>query len=455
MAAVTEMCRVTIVTPMRWADVVLPAAEPLADLLPALLDHVADAELVQQQVVLQRLGHPPLSEARSLAAHGVLDGETLYLNPVGAPLPLLDFDDSIAGLGTGSDELPNRWQPLYTRRMLLALAAAPIGLGWFLLVNRQTLPQLNAGLALLTTVLMIVGAGVTSRAWNDKVMALMLGTGAVAFAAAAGYLTVRSAGPVEVLTLPVGLAVAAGVFSVACIVDRALGSLAVGFAGVAYGALLAALAIGPGMVVDYTPKQAVALMLSLTVMSFELVVTLACRLAGIFLPPLPRNAEELEESIEQVPGQNILTLAAQVDQYLTALMWGAAVVVAGCSLFLAQYAGWATVLVLVAAAGCLFRVRLFPAPGQRAALLVAALSGPVALLLRAGWQGQDFGAIWVAVIFMIFAVLLFVGALVLPGRRGLPHYGRAAEIFEILAGVALIPVMLAVLGTYSAARNLR
>ncbi|MGL5829243.1 MAG: EsaB/YukD family protein, partial [Angustibacter sp.] len=263
MAAVREMCRVTIVTPTRWADVVLPASEPLADLLPALLDHVGEAELVQQQAVLQRLGQAPLNEARSLAANGILDGETLYLTPAVTPLPLLDFDDSIAGLGTGSDELPNRWKPLYTRRMMLALGAGPIALGWVLLVTRQNWPLLNSALAFLVTVLMIVAAGVTSRAWNDKVMAIMLGTGAVVFAGAAGYLTVRTAGEVPLLSLPVGLAVSAAVFSVACIVDRGIGSLVVGFAGVAFAALLAAIAIGAGMIVGWSPKSTAAVMLGI------------------------------------------------------------------------------------------------------------------------------------------------------------------------------------------------
>ena len=66
----TDLGRVTVVTPSRWADVALPADIPLVDLLPALVQHVGDDDLIDRPVVLQRLGEPPLNEESSVATLG-------------------------------------------------------------------------------------------------------------------------------------------------------------------------------------------------------------------------------------------------------------------------------------------------------------------------------------------------------------------------------------------------
>jgi type VII secretion integral membrane protein EccD len=456
--AAPEMCRVTIVTAHRWADVALPATEPLIDLLPALLDHIGDTELTGQPVTLQKLGSQALQEGRSLAANGVLDGETLYLTPVTDQMPMLDFDDSIAGLGEGISKLRNRWTPTYTRRMLLLLGILPIVGGWFLLVNRAGTSAgpawLTSVLAMVATMLLVLGSSVASRAWNDRVLSLLLGGGALAFAVGSAALAVRATGELRVLSPLVGLAAAAAAFAVASLLDRAVGGLSVAFGGVAFAATLTAAASAMGLYGDWTTQQVLCMLLVMAVISCELVVTLSCRITGLWLPPLPRNAEELEEGIEPVPGQQMLTAAVQVDQYVTSLLWGAAVVTFGTSVVLAPQTGWVRVLLLVSAAGCLLRVRAFYGYGQRAALLTAGIAGPLAIMGLAGWRG-GLSAVWVALVFLVLAVLLFVGALSLPGRRAIPHFGRAAEILELLMAISLLPVLLAALGTYQALRNIR
>ena len=114
-----DVCRVTVVTPEKWADVALPATEPLVDLLPALLDHVDEAELAGRPLTLQRLGHSPLDTGRSLTGNGILDGETLYLRPATEPLPEVAFDDAVSGIGAGVEQLPGRWTPARTRVTVL------------------------------------------------------------------------------------------------------------------------------------------------------------------------------------------------------------------------------------------------------------------------------------------------------------------------------------------------
>jgi hypothetical protein len=52
------------------------------------------------------------------------------------------------------------------------------------------------------------------------------------------------------------------------------------------------------------------------------------------------------------------------------------------------------------------------------------------------------------------AAAALAAAAILPQRRPRPYWGRAAEIGESLLGAALIPLLLAVLDAYGAARSL-
>jgi type VII secretion integral membrane protein EccD len=453
-AIAPDMCRLTVVTPNRWADLALPAAEPLADLLPALIDHVGDADLDGESVVLQRLGNPPLDEGRSLAGNGVLDGETLYLNVAEQAMPAVDFDDAIAGLGVGIEAIPTRWKPVFTRRLLLGLAFLPLALGWGVLMLRHPSPGVVAVISTGAALCCLVGAGLASRAWADRTLAILLGVASLPFAPLIAAMALLSLGPTPLLTPAVGLAVAAVVFTVASLADHAVGGVTVGFAGVAFAAVLLGVACGLSLVVGWGPAKTLAVALVFSTVATELLVTVACRLAGVWLPPLPRNADELEDGVEPVPAQQALTRAAQVDQYLTALLWGSSAVVVVSAAVLADDGGWQLVLVLVCSASALLRSRVFLGREQRAALMVAGLAGPLALVTAGGIAGGGAAWLWAIGLLLGSSAALFAAAVVLPGRRAIPHYGRAAELLEGLVAASLLPVLLAVLGTYSAMRNL-
>jgi type VII secretion integral membrane protein EccD len=192
----------------------------------------------------------------------------------------------------------------------------------------------------------------------------------------------------------------------------------------------------------------------LAVMSGEVVVPIACRLAGVVLPPLPRTAEELEEGVEALPAQAVLTRAAHIDEYVTALLAGASLLAVPAAAATAGRGGWATALALVACGSALLRVRVFGGRGQRVAWLATGLAGPSTVVVAAGLGGGPVTRGWLVVGLLMSGAALLAGALVLPGRRAVPRLGRTAEILEGLTAAALLPLLLAVLGTYSAARNL-
>ena len=140
---------------------------------------------------------------------------------------------------------------------------------------------------------------------------------------------------------------------------------------------------------------------------------------------------------------------------MTALLWGTAALVAASAAALAGGGLWPVLLILAASASSLLRVRVFYGSGQRAALMVAGVSGPAILLAVTGYTGGGLVWLWVSLALMGIGVLLFAGATVLPGRRVIPHYARAAELLEGFVAFSLLPLLLAVLGVYEAARNLR
>lgn len=456
MASVTpEMCRVTIVTPSRWADLALPADEPLVEMLPALLDHVGDPDLEADDVVLQRLGRPPLDEARSLAANGVVDGETLYLNPPEATMPEAEFDDLMDGIATGMTKLDHRWRPVHTRQTLLVLALVPVLLAWTGLTLRSAEPWVTASISGATGVLLLLAAAAASRAWDDWAVAVISGVLAVAFGIVGAAFAVESIAEVPLISTPTLLAAFTAGFSIASLTDVAIGGIAVGFAGVAFACALGALGALVTLLAHWSSLQGLGLTLVLGVVVGEIMVTGAARLAGVVLPPLPRSAVELEEGLEPVPGQDALRLAIRVDTYLTSLLWGSSAVIIGSASVLIWRGGWAAVLVAVCSLASLLRLRVMPSRAQRAAVITAGVAGPVSLALQSTLHATGMSRATTPLVCLGAAAVLFLLARILPGRRVVPHFGRAAELLEGVVAASLLPLLLAVLGTYQAARNLR
>jgi hypothetical protein len=54
----------------------------------------------------------------------------------------------------------------------------------------------------------------------------------------------------------------------------------------------------------------------------------------------------------------------------------------------------------------------------------------------------------------VVAAVLFAGAVTLPGRRYAPPVSRAADLLESALVLSVIPLALAVMGVYGAARGL-
>jgi type VII secretion integral membrane protein EccD len=436
----------------------LPGDVPLLDLLPAVLARLghglADQGVDHEGWVLQRLGEAPLDESRTPAELNLLDGETVYLRPRSDQLPPVDWDDLVDGVADQVRSRTDVWTPQRSRWMLVTAAAAALLTGFGLVwISGPSVP--SAATAVGFAVVLLVFAAVVSRVVRDPVTATVLAGVGFAYALLAGWF-----GP-EVLDPGVALAPRlAGV----CVFG--LAALAIGLAGVADAALLFVgaltlllLLVVPVLIAALSPAsgwQAASVGLVLTVVVGLFVPVTAFKLGGLTLPALPTTAEQLQEDIDPVPYQLVVDKGVATAKYQTALhvALGAAQLVLA-AVVVSHGAAWTMILAAVFALVLFLRSRHLGGAVQRWSVLVPAGLTVVFELLRIGAGSDPFTrmtAVWSPL--LVVAMALLVASAKLPERRLRPYWGRAVEIFESMAAISLLPLLLAVLDIYHLMRGL-
>ncbi|MCP2336731.1 type VII secretion integral membrane protein EccD [Actinomadura rupiterrae] len=451
------LCRLTVRAPGRRFELAVPADVPLAELLPVLVEHAragaAPGEARADAAggwVLQRLGEDPLDTERGAADLGLRDGETVHLRPRADRLPRIHFDDLVDGIATGMRERPDAWRPAFTHHLLIGLSVAALAAAFG--IAALTGPaSARVPLCAAFAVLLLIGATLAARALGDGGSATALGLAAVPYAAALGALVPHGPAGDKLI----GARLLAGGAS-------GTGAAALALAGVAVCApLFLAVAVitlssvlgGTFMVLgDYSPSQAAGAVAVLVMVFGAFVPVLAFRLAGFRLPPLPTNADQLQEGIEPHPAADTLRRSAVADGYMTGLYAAAGALCAACLgvLVLAGHRtglrdGIAGVLCLL----LLLHARALGGAWQRLAMVLPAAFGLGLLAVTA--HGPARGAALAGC--MLAAAALAVAAWSLPGRRTLPYWGRAADVLHTLAAIGLIPLVLWNLGVYDALRG--
>ncbi|MBX7451996.1 type VII secretion integral membrane protein EccD [Mycolicibacterium sp. 3033] len=243
------------------ADLVLPAACPVALLLPALVDEVLGEGEHSPEAArwfLSPVAGPPLDPDKSLCDNGVRDGDLVLLTDYQMPAPRVRAaDPTRAAIAAGREPVSKDggWEAVVAAVVLLVLAGA---LGWVGCAAEQR-PALwvSAAIAVTAAVAAIGGrlAGPLSSALGVGAVAHAAVTGAVAAAGSSGAVMVTFAGSaamamaVCVSVLPghrgsggdpamAGCAAAAGAIALA----GAVGALTVTGAG-AMGALLTGVSV--------------------------------------------------------------------------------------------------------------------------------------------------------------------------------------------------------------------
>jgi type VII secretion integral membrane protein EccD len=463
-AGVDDLCRLNICGPSRSVELAVPVHVPLIDLLPAMVGHLggnlADAGLEHGGWVLQRLGDPPLREELSVAALGLHDGDTVHLRPRADQLPPLDFDDLIDGIAVGISGRSDRWLPEMSRRLLTGLLAVPLAAALVLLVGHRG--ALADVLAAVAAVAMLGLAVLASRVFADQAATGILAAAAIGYAAVAGAeltLLRDAAGATAAhlswdLLRPALLAAGGAAAVMAAAVTSAVGgrkpALVSAIVAAVWVTVFAVFAVAFRLTAAGTAGVALALLL----LFGGRIPVLSFRLAGLRMDPLPTTPDELQVDLDPLPGQHLVERTRWADRYQNALYCGMAVVAGGCFIPLGVARGWpARLVALDAAVLMLLHSRVLVGARQRLAVALPAVVGLGVLSVAAG-LGMS-GSAWPD----MFAGLVLVGGALfaaeraLPGRKVVPHWGWAGDIFQSLTAVALVPLVLWLLNLYHYARD--
>jgi type VII secretion integral membrane protein EccD len=462
---VDDLCRLTICGPARSVELAVPVHVPLIDLLPALLGHLgenlADTGLDHEGWVLQRLGDSPLQEELSVAALGLRDGDMVHLRPRSDQLPPLDFDDLIDGVAVGISGRPDRWRPEMSRRLLTGLLGGPLAVGLVLLAGHLSAMSdvLAAGLAAVLLGLTAIAA----RAYADGPAAAVLGAATIAYAGLAGaelpLLSTASHGSSLLAWSVLRAAVLAGGAAIAggsAAVTMVSGGRHPALVGTTTAGLLTAAGGAVATFGHLAPAAAAAAVVTLAMPVGCWVPVLSFRLAKMRLDPTPTTADELQSDLDPTPGRHVLERTGWADRYMTALYCGLGVVVAA-SLAVLGISGSlrAEAVAADAIALLLLHSRVLVGARHRLAAIVPAVIGIAVLLAASGLRADARHWTAILVIVVAAAALLFAAERSLPGRKLLPHWGRAGDLLQTLAAAALFPLTLWVLNVYQLVRAAR
>jgi type VII secretion integral membrane protein EccD len=453
---VAGQCRLRFRAPDCGFELAVPSDVPLADLLPAVIGY-GGPDLPEHGVehggwVVQRLGGPPLDENRTADELDLRDGELLFLRPRRETLPPVHFDDLVDGLSEVLRARGDSWRPALTHHAALGLCLLAAAVGGALLAMPGPVParDLAAGISGL---LLLVGAAAAVRAVGDRGAGVALAAAAVPFLALAGALLPSGPGGTASAgaRLLAGASAAAGgsvlaLAATACATPLFLGTGALAALAASAGGLLLA---------GLTAVQTAASVMVVTVVLASAIPAVAFRLSGLRLPPLPRNAGELQENIEPFQAAHVLRRAATADDHLTSfhLVFASASVAA--LTVLTRAAGdagpWTAAVTCVLLS---LHARGLVSVVQRLALLIAACYGVLSLIARAAPEiGADGRLIMVAAL-LLMATALLIAAWTLPGRRMLPYWGRAAELAHAAVAASLLPLAMSAAGVFHAVRTM-
>lgn len=456
-----SLARVTVAAPTRRMDVALPDNMVVAELLPHLIRHADDAlgEADERQGgwVLRRATGTVLEPQRNLAAQGVRDGELLHLSPRRDDWPELAYDDVVEVIAGGARRAGRSWGGPATRACGLAVVAAAAVVALAGLVATGPPWGVTAAVALGVAAVLAVAGILLSRAFSDATAGgVVAGVGLpYAFLGGSLLLTPPDAGLTH-LGAP-GLLLG----SAALLVFGVLGHTGVAgvprlfMAGISLALLgaLAALLCLAG--VSGAGAAAVALTVAIGLLpSYPIFASWLGRLP---FPELPSRAEQILHDKPLPRRTDVFAAVARATEMLTGLLLAAA---AG-SIVAITYLTWndrstaSIVLCVAGAAALLLRARLFPAPRQRLPLLIAGFLGLAVLGVGAAAAGRGAApGLLLLVGALAVAGAALVAALVYGRRAPSPYLGRAADIADVLAIMALIPLACAVLGVFGAVRGL-
>lgn len=484
--AATGFCRVTVVAPDSRIDVALPEDIAVADVYPEILRLTGQTQApgTPTGYHLVRRDGTVLDGARTLVAQQVLDGEVLSLRPFAQSLPPAVFDDVSDAVASAVTRDRHLWSDDLLRGaglvggvLLLVLMGFVL---WFADPVRHDMHSLPGVVAGAMGVLLTAFAGVRARVYADRATAIALGLGALPLLLIAGSGIVapdagHGPGRLQFLLGCVTVLVA----SVTLVALTPSGDAP--FVAATFLATVGTLATFLAIVAEASATETAAVCAPVAVGLVAFLPGLSARFARLPIGyASPRSAADDDfhaepgraaEEAQAVDGERIALQARRGHEMLLGLVGGCAAVVVGSAAVLG-FAGnvWGQLLALAAGLAMLLRARLFRYTSQVTCVLVAGIAAiallilglslnPPAdlvkdLLIHGDRGGLDIRTIWLTATVAAGAALVTAIGLIIP-RKGLsPFWGRLLDLTEGFVLLSLVPLCLAVLDVFMAARSL-
>ncbi|MEY9863590.1 type VII secretion integral membrane protein EccD [Catenulispora sp. GAS73] len=457
-----SLTRVTVATDGRRLDVAVPGDVTVGELLPHLLRHaggeLADTGETHGGWALRRGPGATLDDSRTLSTQEVRDGEVLYLVPRRADWPEPAYDDVVDLIAADARRAARSWDGAATRLCTLTVTALVLTLGSILLAWSGPPWRVPGAVALAVALVAELTGVLVSRSFGDA------GAGAVPAACALPYAFIGGLLAAEPKTTTGGFA-----FPPVTAHDLLLGASAlvlfsvVGYVGVAAGTSMFTAGTATGLfaaggaaltVAGVSPAGAAAIVLALAIGLLPGYPLTAAWLGRLPMPELPDRPEAIVQDQPLPARADVFATVVRATDLLSGLLLAAATTSLAAMIALVDAGPGARWLCAAGCVALLLRGRFFPSPVQRIPLLAAGGAGLAAVLLaiartthdQAGRLGQ-FAAV------AVVAAVVLASGLVYSRRRPTPRVGRVADLVDVAAVVALVPLACAVLGVYQAVRD--
>jgi len=455
------LARVTVAAPQRRMDVALPDTMPVGELLPHLIRHagedVADDGERHGGWVLRRATGTRLDATRGLSAQGVRDGEVLHLTPARLDWPELAYDDVVEVIAGAARRSGRAWGRAATRRCGFAVAGAAFVFG-IVAVLLAGPPWPLPGATSLGLAILLTAVGVLlSRALADATAGAVAAASGLPYAFLGGLLVaVPDQTPLTELRAPHLLLGSAALLIVS----------AIGYVGVSAVHRLFAAGIGTGFagvlaaglcVAGTSPAGAAAVTLTVALGLLPGYPLIASWVGRMPVPELPDRPEQILADRPPPRREDVFSAVTRSVELLTGMLLATAIVATAttATLLLASPGLAAVLLCVAAAAALLLRARLFPTPAQRVPLLASGVAALMLLALGLALRSPSAAPRLLIAFGVILAALVVLTAGLVYGRRTpSPYIGRAADILDVVAIMALIPLGAWVLGVFRAVQDL-
>ncbi|RYP87230.1 type VII secretion integral membrane protein EccD [Nocardioides guangzhouensis] len=440
------LVRVTVASGTRRVDLVLPGSVPVAELVPELARSVGllDAATVHGGYRVITQDGRPLAGDAGLTMQGVRDGGLLTVAAGVDDAPPRVYDDVVEAMADAVERDLKPWEPAAGRRTALTAAVLLLGLGAFAL-HLQRGSTVAAVASAIIAALLVVGAVVLSHAQREREAAICLAWTGAGYAAVAGRMLVPDG---DLFGYPVAAAgVGAMLAGIVCVVGLRSGRALV-IPAVVVGSICAAV----GLVMTRTTVDAAVVfttVLVLVVVVGSVLPWLALGVTGTNVEQIYSHADITREPTAVDPGvvREDALVGHEILLAVSATVGALLVLTAPLAVTL----GLAGTLIAVASSAVvMLRTRQYRTGSE---VMVGLASGILGLVTTAGavlvvhpdWRAT------VAVVLAAAGALLLTGTFV-PGSASVRR-GRLADVAEVTALVALVPLLVLAVGLYDRVRG--